>query len=208
MESIRALFKRAGLPFPGSAIYLRAFKQEGVLELWAASQDSSYRLLRSYTITKQSGTPGPKRREGDHQVPEGFYKIDRFNPKSLFHLSLGLNYPNASDLVRSDPREPGTDIFIHGGTSSIGCLPIEDDPIEELYLIADLISKKSGQPIPVHLFPGRMSGETWEKMKTAHPELVTFWAELEPAYRYFEKLHRVPDMRVTAEGAYQIAREK
>ena len=55
----------------------------------------------------QSGTTGPKRAEGDYQVPEGFYYINEFNPNSKYHLSLGLNYPNASDKILSDSIDPG-----------------------------------------------------------------------------------------------------
>lgn len=52
----------------------------------------------------QSGSIGPKRSEGDNQVPEGFYYINEFNSRSNYHLALGLNYPNASDKVLSDAK--------------------------------------------------------------------------------------------------------
>lgn len=80
----------------------------------------------------QSGTLGPKRMEGDYQMPEGFYYINEFKPYSNFHLALGINYPNASDKVLSDARRPGGDIYIHGGCVSTGCIAISDQPIEEL----------------------------------------------------------------------------
>ena len=72
----------------------------------------------------QSGTMGPKRLQGDYQVPEGFYYINEFNPNSNYHLHLGLNYPNASDKILSDSLRPGGDIYIHGSCVSIGCIPL------------------------------------------------------------------------------------
>ena len=89
------IFAAAGVSYPAREIYLRVFKHEGQLELWARSVPSPapFRLVQTYPILRASGRLGPKRREGDEQVPEGFYRIDRFNPRSLFHLSLGLDYP-------------------------------------------------------------------------------------------------------------------
>jgi murein L,D-transpeptidase YafK len=103
----------------------------------------------------QSGAMGPKRMEGDYQVPEGFYYINEFNPNSLYHLSLGLNYPNASDRILSDSSRPGNNIYIHGNCVSTGCIPISDVPIEELYYIASNVKAQGQDFIPVHVFPVR-----------------------------------------------------
>ena len=114
-SAVHQAFEQAGVDFPPDGIFLRVFKREGRLELWARKGGVPFRLIRSYAITQSSGKPGPKRREGDLQVPEGFYEIDRFNPESSYHLSLGLNYPNASDRLRSDPAAARClDIFVHG----------------------------------------------------------------------------------------------
>ena len=108
---------------------------ERELELWARPQkDSRFELIHTYKIEGMSGMPGPKRREGDDQVPEGFYRIDQFNPLSKFHLSMRINYPNASDRVLSDKSQPGSDIYIHGGNLSIGGIAMGDAGIEELSL--------------------------------------------------------------------------
>ena len=136
---LTALFASAGVSYPAREIYLRAFKWEGQLELWARSpnQGTSFRLVHTYPIQCASGRLGPKRREGDGQVPEGFYFVERFNPRSLFHLSLGLNYPNAADLLlTTDPAHPGSDVFIHGNAASAGCLAMGDTAAEEIYLAA------------------------------------------------------------------------
>ena len=198
-DRIREAYHARAVEYPGE-IFLRWFKREAVLELWARNPSGRFRLIATYPILASSGEPGPKRREGDRQSPEGFYEIDRFNPQSTYHLSLGLNYPNASDLVLSDREQPGSDIFIHGSNVSIGCAPLGDDAIEEVYLAA-LDARKYGQSrIQVHIFPARMSGPEWERFATdeiaRRPELAAFWAQLQPAFAYFEQHRTLPAINV------------
>ena len=81
-SSIRAQIKNLDVPYPPGELYLRAFKQERILEIWVGKLDQPLKLFRTYPIAGMSGTLGPKRKEGDQQVPEGFYQIDRFNPAS------------------------------------------------------------------------------------------------------------------------------
>ena len=189
---LRAAFEKAGVRWPADEIFLRAMKREGELELWARNgTGESIRLVKRLPILAASGGPGPKRREGDMQVPEGFYEVDRFNPRSNFHLSLGLNYPNASDRILGDPVSPGFDIFIHGGNVSIGCLALGDDGIEEIYLAA-LDSRV--RPIRVQLFPARMDAADWPVWRDAqcarHPEFRPLWEELAAAWIRFERERR------------------
>jgi murein L,D-transpeptidase YafK len=201
---ITGKFRAAGLAYPGE-IFLRWFKHEATLELWARNGVKPFRLVTTWPILASSGAAGPKRREGDRQVPEGVYEIERFNPESLYHLSLGLNYPNASDRILSDPQAPGSDIFIHGKAVSIGCAPIGDSAIEELYL-AVLDARDAGQAsIAVHIFPARMNGVEWTQYSEAHPALRGFWTQLQPAFDAFERTHRIPATAVTADGRYQLA---
>lgn len=192
-----------GAKFPPAEVYFRAFKREALSEVWIAEKAGApMRLLRTYRIAGASGDLGPKRREGDRQVPEGFYWIDRFNAKSQFHLSLGINYPNASDRVRSDRQRPGGDIFIHGDTKSIGCLAMTDPIIEEIYGIA--LSARSRR-IHVHIFPGRMDDSGWNWLKRRSPSLVPFWSELRPGFLRFEATKRPPVPRIDARtGAYRF----
>ena len=92
--------KAAGIEYPPKQVFFRAFKDERTLEIWGAnSATSKLRLLQKYRVLAASGTLGPKRQYGDMQVPEGWYYVDRFNPFSSYHLSLGLNYPNGADRV-------------------------------------------------------------------------------------------------------------
>jgi len=79
-------------------IIIVAYKQEQQLYIYAKNaSDTHYKQLASYPICASSGVLGPKRKQGDGQVPEGFYHINMFNPVSNYYLSLGINYPNASD---------------------------------------------------------------------------------------------------------------
>ncbi len=197
-------FKDAGLPYPAREIFLRWFKREALVELWAREDHGPFRLIAAYPVLATSGGPGPKRRQGDRQAPEGFYEIDRFNPESRFHLSLGLNYPNASDRILSDPAKPGGDIFIHGKNVSIGCAPIGDAAIEQLYLAALDTRARGQERIPVHVFPARMSGTEWSAFAAEHPALAGFWGKLRPAYDAFERDRRVPAVTVAPDGSYRV----
>lgn len=129
------LCRRAHLAFPPKRLLLLAFKDEKRLELWAADGRMRYRFLTAYPILAASGTVGLKCREGDQQVPEGFYKLTALNPNSQFHLSIRVDYPNAEDIARSTvPKsQMGGDIYIHGNAVSIGCLAVGDAAIEEIF---------------------------------------------------------------------------
>lgn len=173
-------------------LFIRAFKKEEELEVWITQSDS-YQLLTTYDFCTSSGKLGPKRKEGDLQIPEGVYHINHFNPFSTFHLSLGINYPNASDRILSDKNHPGGAIYIHGNCVSIGCIPITDDKIKELYVLA-VESKNGGQTnIPVHIFPSREIEET-----------TPFWSNLKTVYQDFEKDKKLRPISVDKTGAYQI----
>jgi hypothetical protein len=125
------------ISWPPARVRLLAFKRERVLEVWVAGKRGAFTKAAQYPILAASGGPGPKRRAGDCQVPEGFYKLPVLNPNSKFHLSLRVDYPNAEDLAHrpEDRPDPGTDIYVHGGANSIGCIAIGDDAIEELFTL-------------------------------------------------------------------------
>ena len=208
LQIIEEKYHAVAVDYPGE-VFIRWLKHEAVLELWARSDaHRRFRRVASYPILASSGIPGPKHREGDKQVPEGFYEIVVFNPLSSYHLSMGLNYPNAADLVNADPQQPGSDIYIHGSNESIGCAPLGDEGIEEVYLAA-ADAKAAGQTqIPVHIFPARMSGPEWEAFSSSEierrPELADFWAQLKPAYDSFERRRVIPDVEVTPDGKYVV----
>lgn len=203
--NLQTLAKKAGLKHPIPRIHLRAIKDEKILELWGSNgQGEKYVLVKSYPVQAQSGTLGPKRKEGDKQVPEGLYVIDRFNPRSSFYLSLGINYPNTSDLILGDPKKPGLDIFIHGKAVSIGCLAMGDPAIEEIYLLA-LNAKNAGQTrIRADFFPFRMTSARLRTEEKKKPELSTFWRNLAPFWQKFEEEKLPARFTIDKSGRYVL----
>lgn len=104
------------------------------------------KVLKTYDIALGGNPVGHKQFEGDRKTPEGVYYIDRQNPRSQFHLSLGMSYPNQADraFARSQGKSPGGDIFIHGLPNigknrprpkdwTDGCIAVTDKEIEEIY---------------------------------------------------------------------------
>ena len=89
-------------------------------------------------MTAFSGKLGPKNQQGDLQIPEGVYRASVLNPNSSYYLSIGVNYPNQNDRKRGLKKKIsnlGGDIFIHGRSVTIGCVPVGDHYIEELFYI-------------------------------------------------------------------------
>lgn len=203
---VKSLFARGGVTFPPKQALVRVFKREAKLELWAASKASdALALVTSYDICSSSGDVGPKRRRGDGQVPEGFYRINHFNPASSFYLSLGVSYPNAADRKRAGGRDPGGAIYIHGDCVTIGCMPITDDKIKELYLALLETSVNGGREIPVQIFPCRMDSAGMAALRAEFKgdrALLDFWAELKPGYDRFERDRMVPRASISAKGKY------
>jgi murein L,D-transpeptidase YafK len=192
-------FAAVGLSYPASSIFFRVHKMEREFELWARNDNQEpYRLVQIYPILGASGQLGPKRREGDRQVPEGFYQIDRFNPKSEFHLSLRINYPNAADQKKSDPAAPGSDIYIHGGQRSAGCLAMGDDAIEEIYVMA----QDAIPPVFISIFPARMLDSGWLDWANFSTDQIDFWNTLRLGYRFFSEHRQLPAITIDEGGNY------
>jgi murein L,D-transpeptidase YafK len=207
-SSAKKIFADKNIPFPPQKIFLRAFKQEMLIELWAkAASADTFCLIKSYPVCSSSGDLGPKRRQGDMQVPEGFYHINRFNPFSNFYLSMGINYPNASDRILGEQGSLGGDIFIHGSCVTIGCLPITDRQIKELYIICITVKNNGQDKIPVHIFPCRLNVDNMQilKQKYNNPQLIKFWGNLQTGFSYFERGRRLPKIKVDQKtGSYRF----
>lgn len=208
--SMKRLFAERGIRYPAAEMYVRVFKRERTLELWVRSGDMhQFELLKAYRICALAGKLGPKRRQGDLQVPEGFYNIDMFNPSSTYHLSVRLDYPNQRDRIANVGKvNLGGNIFIHGGCRSEGCLAITDEGINELYLVALMARSAAQERIPVHIFPARF-GASWDarnatRLKHADPSVVKFWQTLKPAYYHFERYHRIPAVGFDERGNYRL----
>lgn len=201
-QNAKKLFTSKGLHISNAEILIIVHKLEKELLLYAREKGTlEYNLLKGYSVCNVSGEPGPKRAMGDLQTPEGFYHINRFNPSSSYHLSLGINYPNSCDLFHSKGSNAGGDIFIHGKCVTIGCLPMTDPVIEELYVIAVEARNAGQKKIPVAIFPCRMDSPAYLKLKLAAPENVTFWENIKTGYDHFKKHSSFPLIR-EVEGSY------
>lgn len=207
-ETVKQWMEKIEIRTDNLQLYLRAFKKEQLLEVWGKNaQEKGFCLLHTFEFCTTSGELGPKKMEGDYQIPEGFYHIDRFNPSSNFYLSLGINYPNTSDKKRAKAGSLGGDIFIHGSCVTVGCIPITDAGIMELYVLAVEAKNNGQEKIPVHIFPTRLAETDLQELKKAawqQEKHVTFWESLQPAYLYFERYREIPKVTVTPEGAYQL----
>lgn len=107
------------------------------------------KAVRTYDIALGFAPAGDKVQQGDGKTPEGMFTINRRNPKSSYHLSLGIDYPKADDRNRAAANgiDPGGDIFIHGQPNGLGklatisydwtagCIAVSDMEIEELWRV-------------------------------------------------------------------------
>jgi murein L,D-transpeptidase YafK len=206
-DTLKKQFAAKGLQWPARYIYIRSFKYDGQLEIWVKNErKETFKLFKTYKVCAMAGTLGPKRMAGDYQVPEGFYYINEFNPNSNYHLSLGLNYPNESDKILSDSLRPGGDIYIHGSCVTVGCIPLTDEYIEEVYILAAYAKALGQDYIPVHIFPVRYnvkkSMDYLVYLSKTDGSLKTFGERLEQVYDHFEATHQLPVIMTNARGNY------
>jgi murein L,D-transpeptidase YafK len=164
-------------------ILVRAYKKESELEVWKRGSNGKYALLKTYPICRWSGQLGPKTREGDRQVPEGFYTVTpaQMNPNSAYYLSFDTGYPNALD--RSFGRNGG-DIMVHGACSSRGCFAMTDQNIAEIYAIAREALSAGQRGFQFQSYPFRMTAENLAKHRL--DQNIGFWKNLKEGSDTFE----------------------
>jgi murein L,D-transpeptidase YafK len=178
---------------PSAPMLIRTYKQEAEFEIWKMKSDGQYALLKTYPMCRWSGQLGPKTREGDHQVPEGFYTIapGQMNPNSHYYLSFNVGYPNAYD--RALDRTGGA-IMVHGVCSSAGCFSMTDAQIAEIYAIAREAFAGGESAIQMQSFPFHMSAENLAKHRL-DPN-IAFWKEIKNGADHFEVTKTEPDVLV------------
>jgi len=119
---------------------------KGTRQLFIFSKEQ---LMKTYNVALGVNPVGKKEVEGDNKTPEGLYSINRKNPFSTYHKSLGISYPNAEDRehARELGQSPGGDIMIHGlmkhmnnpgklhikSNWTAGCVAVTDEEIDELF---------------------------------------------------------------------------
>ncbi|MCG7393541.1 L,D-transpeptidase family protein [Microvirga sp. ACRRW] len=181
-------------------ILIRAYKKESELEVWKRGSNGKYALLKTYPICRWSGQLGPKTREGDRQVPEGFYTVTpaQMNPNSNFYLSFDTGYPNAFD--RSLGRNGG-DIMVHGSCSSRGCFAMTDQNVAEIYSIAREAFASGQRAFQFQSYPFRMTAQNLAKHRL--DKNIAFWKNLKEGSDTFEVTKEEVPVAV-AGGRYQF----
>ncbi len=164
-------------------VLIRAFKKESEMEIWKQRSDGRYVYLKTFPMCRWSGQLGPKVREGDRQVPEGFYTITpgSMNPNSAYYLSFNVGYPNAYDRAWG---HTGGSIMVHGICSSAGCFSMTDQQIEEIYAIMREAFAGGQHAVQMQSFPFRMTAENMAKHRL-DPN-IGFWRELKKGSDTFE----------------------
>ncbi len=168
---------------PQAPVLFRTYKKEAEFEVWKMRSDGRYTLLRTYPMCRWSGQLGPKKKQGDRQVPEGFYAIypSQMNPHSNYYLSFNVGYPNLYDRIHG---YSGDSIMVHGICSSAGCFSMTNPEIGEIYTIARE-AFAAGQPeIQMQSMPFHMTAENLAKYRL-DPN-VDFWRELKNGADNFE----------------------
>lgn len=175
-------------------VLIRTYKKEAELEIWKRRKsDGKYALLKTYPMCRWSGQLGPKVREGDRQVPEGFYAIapGQMNPNSNYYLSFNVGYPNAYDKALG---RTGGMIMVHGDCSSAGCFSMTDNQIAEIYAIAREGFGGGQREIQLQSYPFRMTTENLAKHRL-DPNMA-FWKQLKQGSDHFEVTKLEPKVNV------------
>ena len=174
-------------------IFVRIYKEESELEIWKARDDGRYYHFKTYPICTWSGELGPKVRQGDKQAPEGFYTVTKrqMNPKSSYHLSFNLGFPNAYDRAHG---RTGDFLMVHGNCTSAGCYAMTDGLVEEIYALARDQFDAGHESFEVHAFPFRMTDANMARHRGS-PH-YRFWQTLKEGYDHVEIARQPPRVAV------------
>ncbi|MBV1705793.1 MAG: murein L,D-transpeptidase [Hyphomicrobiales bacterium] len=178
---------------PAAPMLIRTYKKESVFEVWKQKTDGRYALLKSFPMCRWSGQLGPKKAEGDRQVPEGFYTIapGQMNPHSHYYLSFNVGYPNAFDRAWG---RTGSSIMVHGICSSAGCFSMTNKQIGEIYALAREAFAGGQKRIQMESFPFRMTAKNLARYRL-DPNMP-FWKELKAGDEHFAATKTPPHVAV------------
>ena len=197
-----------GISRENMQLYLRAFKTEKKIEVWAKNTcDSVFTLVKEFPICEISGTIGPKRCSRDLQVPEGFYRINELNPYSKYYLSMRINYPNASDSIRGNRAHLGNLIYIHGNCESSGCIAITDEKIKELFIYCIEAYNSGQKDINITIFPTQLTDTNYERLAKGYSknkDKISLWADLKKSYDLFNRKKVPPTVKFLPDGTHEV----
>ena len=174
---------------PADPIFVRIFKKESELEVWKRDRTGQFALLKTFPMCRWSGQLGPKKREGDRQAPEGMYIVtpELMNPRSQFHLSFNLGYPNA---LEASQGYTGSALMVHGACTSAGCFAMTDNGVSEIYALAREAFSGGQKSFQVQALPFRMTPENMAKHR-ANP-YIAFWRNLKEGVDHFDATKQPP----------------
>ncbi len=197
-----------GISRDNMEIYLRAFKAEKKIEVWAKNTcDTAFTLVKEFPICEISGEIGPKRRSYDLQVPEGFYRINELNPYSKYYLSMRINYPNASDSIRGVRGHLGNLIYIHGNCESSGCIAITDEKIKELFIYCIEAYNSGQKDINITIFPTQLTDSNYARLAKGYSknkDKISLWTDLKKSYDLFSLNKIPPTVKFLPDGTHEV----
>lgn len=176
-----------------SPILIRAYKKESELEVWKQTASGDYQLLKTFPMCRWSGQLGPKKSEGDRQVPEGFYSITQgqMNPNSSFYLAFNIGYPNTYDRAHG---RTGSAIMVHGVCSSRGCFAMTNEQIADIYALTREAFGGGQKAVHMQSLPFRMTAQNLAKYRA--DENMPFWKNLKEGSDHFDVTKREPQVQV------------
>jgi murein L,D-transpeptidase YafK len=186
-------------------VMFKIYKYEKLLRVYVRKKTGlEWLVYQDFSFCALSSTLGPKQRQWDYQVPEGYYFVNDFNPYSSFLLSMGISYPNTADKLLFPAENKGDGIYLHGGCATIGCIPVEDEPVKELYILA-VLAKNNGQGhVPVHIFPFAYSAVKMNVAVAAFPQFAGFWQNLYGVEQEFDSTRVQGEIKVNKSGEYYL----
>lgn len=214
-NSLPKLLKDNDIPYLNAEIYIRVCKKELRVELFAREKNTNnrYRFIKSYEVLNSVVSKlGPKTREGDCLTPEGIYRLIYGNcwRWSDFYLAFKISYPNRTDRIRKGfwniGGGIGGDINFHGCTASIGCIPIGNPSIEEVFILLTRNLGRNNIAVRIDIFPFDFSTNEnrnlHEEYRERNQNLAEFWDGLKKIYEYFETNGTLPNYDIDDRTGY------
>lgn len=214
-NSLPKLLRDNNIPYANAEIYIRVFKRELRVELFAREKNinNRYTFIKSYQVLNSVVSRlGPKTREGDCLTPEGIYRLIYGNcwRWSDFYLAFKISYPNRADRIRKGfwnlTGSIGGDINFHGCTASIGCIPIGNPSIEEVFILLTRNLGRNNIAVRIDIFPFDFSTNEnrnlHEEYRERNQNLAEFWDGLKKIYEYFETNRTLPNYSIDDRTGY------
>ncbi len=210
------LLRKNSLNYQDLDILFVVYKSELEFQVWAKKRNmnSAYALIASYPITDPIVSKlGPKSKYGDTLTPEGFYSVNFYSSFrwSDYYLAFRVSYPNIFDHARRSfwgvTGKTGGDINIHGCCVSIGCIPLGNPVIEEIFLLSRTNQMK-GSDIKIMIFPFKFDIIDTRNIYWGDSRIISrikdFWMSLENFHKYFKTYSKIPDLNIDHNTGYYV----